>query len=231
MKDFKAIANTIKNSSKVRIFGKSSYGNKEWEEASFEWYENEHEKAGGKQGSVYIDFSGYIDARRKMIKTVLEVGCGGGVYPIKYPELFDGLQYTGNDFSENNIENLKKRSKFNFIAGDFIKMDMNQTYDLVFSHAVIDCIYDIDAFVLNVVKHCKKYAYINAYRGYFPDLDKHKMDWRDEDNCYYSDISVKQIENLLLKNGLNKNQIIIKSIAGVEGISETQLIIEIDKTV
>ena len=106
---------------------------------------------GGKENSVYIDFTGYISARRKMIKTVLEVGCGAGVYPIKYPKLFDGLQYTGNDFSENNIKNLKKRSKFNFIAGDFIKMDMNQTYDLVFSHAVIDHVYDIDAFLLNIV--------------------------------------------------------------------------------
>jgi ubiquinone/menaquinone biosynthesis C-methylase UbiE len=234
MKDFKAIANTIKNRSKERVFGKSSFGNIEWEKASFEWYENEHKKAGGKQGCVYIDFKRYVDAKREMMKTVLEVGCGGGVYPIKYHELFDDLQYTGNDFSENNIENLKKRSKFNFIAGDFIKMDMNQTYDLVFSHAVIDHVYDIDTFLSNVVKSCKKYAYVTSYEGYFPDLDNHKMNWRDEQNCYFNNISVKQIEDLLLKNDLNKNQITLKSIKDSykhTTESPTQLVIEIDKTV
>ena len=253
MKDFKAISNTVKNGLKQRVFGKSSYGNIVWKEASFAWYET------NRNLDVLQDFKPYFNAKRKMIKTVLEVGCGAGVYPIKEKELFNGVEYTGNDFSENNIEYCKNHSDFNFIAGDFIKMDINQKYDLVYSHGVIDHVYDIDTFLLNLVKSCKKYAYITSYRGYFPDLDEHKMNWRDEDGCYYSDISIKQIENLLLKNGFNKNQVTfrcikniqkhypaipkdvppnsprlaVESAAAPDGLPiphETQLVIEIDKT-
>jgi hypothetical protein len=111
-------------------------------------------------------------------------------------------------------------------------MNINQEYDLVFSHAVIDHVYDIDAFLLNLVKSCKKYAYINAYRGYFPDLEKHEMKWRDDDNCYYNKISIKQIQNIFLNNGLTKNQFAIKAQKNPKNADNTdsQLVIEIDKT-
>ena len=158
MKDFKAISNTVKNGLKQRVFGKSSYGNIVWKEASFAWYET------NRNLDVLQDFKPYFNAKRKMIKTVLEVGCGAGVYPIKEKELFNGVEYTGNDFSENNIEYCKNHSDFNFIAGDFIKMDINQKYDLVYSHGVIDHVYDIDTFLLNLVKvssviHVRRLSY------------------------------------------------------------------------
>ena len=107
-------------------------------------------------------------------------------------------------------------------------MDVKQEYDLVYSHAVVDHVYDIDVFIMNLVKSCKKFAYINAYRGFFPDLDKHDMKWRDDDNCYYNKISLKQIETLLLNNGVTKNQFKIRSQENGEMVE--QLVIEIDKT-
>ena len=224
MKDFKAISNTFKNELKHKIFGKSDYGNTDWEKASFEWYEKIHDE----NTQLHKNFSDYLDTKRTSIKTVLEVGCGTGVYPIKYKKLFNDLEYTGIDFSETNVEYCKQNSEFHFISGDFIKMKIEQKYDLVYSHAVVDHVYDIDAFVMNLVKSCKKFAYINAYRGFFPDLEEHEMKWRDEDNCYYNKISLKQIETLLLNNEITKNQFNIRSQENGEMVE--QLVIEIDKT-
>ena len=228
MKDFKAISNTIKNELKHKMFGKSAYGNTDWKKANFEWYEKIHDE----NMLLHRNFMEYLDGKRTSVRTILEVGCGAGIYPIKYKEMFNGLRYTGIDFTETNIEYCKNRSKFNFISGDFIKMNINQEYDLVFSHAVIDHVYDIDAFLLNLVKSCKKYAYINAYRGYFPDLEKHEMKWRDDDNCYYNKISIKQIQNIFLNNGLTKNQFVIKAQKNLKNADniDSQLVIEIDKT-
>jgi SAM-dependent methyltransferase len=224
MKDFKAISNTIKNKLKHKIFGKSSYGNIDWKKANFKWYERIHDE----NIQLHANFIDFLDIKRDLVETILEVGCGTGVYPIKYGKLFNGLKYTGIDFSQTNIEYCKKNSTFNFISGDFIKMDVKQEYDLVFSHAVVDHVYDIDAFVMNLVKSCKKFAYINAYRGFFPDLVEHEMKWREDDNCYYNKISVKQIERLLLNNEITKNQFKIRS--QDNGDIDKQLVIEIDKT-
>ena len=224
MKDFKAISNTFKNELKHKMFGKSDYGNTDWEKASFEWYEKIHDE----NIQLHKNFSDYLGIKRTSIKTILEVGCGTGVYPIKYKKLFNNLEYTGIDFSETNVKYCKQNSKFHFISGDFIKMKIEQKYDLVYSHAVVDHVYDIDAFVMNLVKSCKKFAYINAYRGFFPDLEEHEMKWRDEDNCYYNKISLKQIEALLLKNEITKNQFNIRSQENGEMVK--QLVIEIDKT-
>ena len=91
-----------------------------------------------------------------------------GVCPIREKEMFKGLEYIGIDFSSANIEYCKDHSEFNFLVGDFIKMNVDKKYDLVFSHAVIDHVYDIETFLLNLVKSCKKFAYINSYIGYFP---------------------------------------------------------------
>ena len=224
MKDFKAISNTFKNELKQKIFGKSDYGNTDWKKASFEWYEGIHDE----NTKLHENFIEFLEAKRKSIQTVLEVGCGTGVYPIKYRKLFNDLEYTGIDFSETNIEYCKNNSTFNFISGDFIKMDVKQEYDLVYSHAVVDHVYDIDVFIMNLVKSCKKFAYINAYRGFFPDLQKHEMKWRDDDNCYYNKISIKQIKKLLIENQLSENQFSIRPQKN-EDMSE-QFVLEIDKT-
>lgn len=224
MKDFKAISNTFKNELKQKIFGKSNYGNTDWEKASFEWYEGIHDE----NTKLHENFIEFLEAKRKSIQTILEVGCGTGVYPIKYSKLFNNLEYTGIDFSETNIEYCKNNSKFNFISGDFIKMDIKQEYDLVYSHAVVDHVYDIDVFIMNLVKSCKKFAYINAYRGFFPNLEKHEMKWRDDDNCYYNKISIKQIKKLLVENQLTENQFSIR--AQKNDDMNEQFVLEIDKT-
>lgn len=225
--DTKAVSNTIFRGIKRRIFGKSSYGNEDWKNASNEWYEQIHDS----NYLLHEDFIKFFNRIKSDIKTVLEVGCGTGIYPIKHKDMFDGLEYTGVDFSKTNIEYCKNNSNFSFIDGDFIKMEVNHQYDLVFSHAVVDHVYDIDQFLKNLIKSCKKYAYINSYRGFFPNLEKHEMKWRDEDNCYYNNISVKQVEKILLECGLTKEEFVIREQQSgqKEKNLDSQLVIEIER--
>lgn len=185
-------------------FGKSPYG-KIWAKNS-EWYDEIHKS----NPLLHEDFVRYLKGK-KDVKTVLEIGCGAGIYPIQMKELFAGKQYTGIDISETAIEYCKKNSEFEFICGDFIKTDITKKYDLVYSHAVVDHVYDIDVFISKIVKISKKYAYINSYRGYFPDLKKHKMTWDGHDGCYYNDLSIPQTRENLLKNGLTEGEFVIRS--------------------
>ena len=225
--DTKAVSDTVIKGLKRRILGKSTYGNQEWKKASNEWYEGIHDS----NYMLHENFIEYFKKIKPNIKSVLEVGCGTGIYPIRHKEIFEGIEYTGIDFSKTNIEYCGNKSKFNFIQGDFIKMEIQTQFDLVFSHAVVDHVYDIDVFLTNLIKSCKKYAYINSYRGFFPDLDKHEMKWRDEDNCYYNNISIKQVHRLLLENGLSGKEFIIrKQKSGqTQKDLEFQLVIEIER--
>lgn len=228
MVDTKTISKNIIIELRRRIFGKSDYGNKDWGKADNEWYSQIHDS----NYLLHQDFERYLTAK-KDIKTILEVGCGTGIYPIKKRKLFEGKHYTGIDFSKKNIDYCKQNSDFEFLQGDFIKMKIPAKYDLVFSHAVIDHVYDINKFLLKIVESCKKYAYINSYRGFLPNLQKHKMRWDDTDHCYYNDISVKKVKQLLLNNGLQLEEITIRGQeSGQKGKNvNLQLVIEIKKII
>ncbi|HXX06036.1 MAG TPA: hypothetical protein VEJ68_04355, partial [Candidatus Bathyarchaeia archaeon] len=105
-------------------------------------------------------------------------------------------------------------------------------YDLIYSHAVVDHVYDIDAFITKIAKNCLKYAYITSYRGYFPELSNHKMEWRDDDGCYYNDLSINQVKESLLSSGLQKDEFNIRSQEGSKKAGTMlQTIIEINKKI
>jgi SAM-dependent methyltransferase len=204
--------------------GKSTYG-KVWTKDN-QWYNEIHNA----NPLLHEDFVRYI-IEKKDGKTVLEIGCGTGIYPIQMKELFEGKQYTGMDISETAIEYCKKNSKFEFICGDFIKMDITKRYDLVYSHAVVDHVYDIDEFISKIVKISKKYAYINSYRGYFPEMKEHKMTWDGHNGCYFNDLSIQQTRENLLRNGLSEDEFVIRSQeSGQQGKNvNLQTVIEIKK--
>ncbi len=216
----------MKNKLKVKILGKGSYGNKSWEKADHAWYQSIHDG----NHLLHEDFVKYLDSK-KDIENVLEIGCGTGVYPIKNQNLFQNKKYTGIDISKENIDYCKQNSKLEFLCGDFIKMDLEKKYDLVFTHAVIDHVYDIEAFLSKIVVATKKYAYINAYRGYFPKLKKHQLNWNELDHCCYNNISISQLKTDLMNYGLKENEIIIRSQeSGSTGTNEAiQTVIEIKK--
>ena len=206
--DIKQISKTILRNIKTRVIGKSTYGHQDWANADPYTYYMFHDTI-----ASHDDFMEYFNNKQD-VKSVLEVGCGAGVYPIRIAELFKDIDYTGNDFSQQCIDHCKKNSKFNFICGDFIKMNPEKKYDMVFSHSVVDHVYDPVTFITNIVKSTKKYAYISNYLGYFPDLKKHKMNWRDDQGCSYNNLSLSQLKEDLLKIGLTDDEIIIRSFKG-----------------
>ena len=207
-----------------RKFGRSQYG-KSWTKDN-EWYNTIHDS----NPLLHQNFIAYLKEKTD-VKTVLEIGCGTGIYPIQMKELFAGMQYTGIDISQTSIDYCKKNSQYKFICGDFIKMNLEETYDLVYSHAVVDHVYDIDQFISKIAKTTKKYEYINSYRGYFPNLKEHKMRWDGHDGCYYNDISIMQTKQILLRSGLSEDEFIIRSQeSGQEGKNvNLQTVIEITK--
>ena len=223
---FKSLKNKIMNTG---VFGNKSYG-KTWQEKDGEdqvkWYDKMH-KSHQVQHEDFLKF-----LKIKEPRTVLEVGCGTGYYPIKLKELFSDVKYTGTDISETAIKQCKKNSSFEFIAGDFLKIDFTKKFDLVFSHAVVDHVYDMNAFVLKIAELTKQFAYITAYRGYFPDLKKHKMNWNNDDGSYYNDFSIIQIKEKFNEIGLKDSEFSIRSLKvdDQNDALDYQTIIEIHKT-
>ena len=195
------IKNRIKNSG---LLGKSEYG-KTWQNRDDEWYS----KLFSATPIFHENFIQFLKSKND-VKSVLEIGCGSGIYPIRYKELFSGIQYTGIDISPSAIEFCKKKSDFEFICGDLLKMNLEKKHDLVFSQSVIDHVYDVDLFITKIANATKKYAYVSSYRGYFPELKKHKMEWRDNDGCYYNDISVSKLRIALLESGLKEDEFQIR---------------------
>lgn len=222
---FKKIKDKIKNKG---FFGKGEYGTT-WQERSGEeqsnWYKRMHESC----IPVHEHFMKYME--KCSINTVLEIGCGTGQYPIGLKHIFNGKKYTGLDISQTAIDYCKTKSDFEFICTDFLKKKLNREFDLVYSHAVIDHVYDIELFIKNIIKLSNKNAYITSYRGYFPDLENHKMNWNDSEGSYYNDISVKQITHELIDLGLKRDEFMIDSIKVASEGSEDdfQTIIQINK--
>ena len=203
---FKKIKNKLNN---IESFTKNKYGNF-WNEKSgneqVEWYDKMHNSCVPMHKN-FIDF-----LNQSSFKTVLEIGCGTGYYPIKLYDLFKEKNYTGLDFSETAITNCKQNSKFDFICDDFIKYDFEKSFELIFSHAVIDHVYDIENFIKKIVNLSTKYAYITSYRGFFPELKQHKMNWNGSEGSYYNDISITTVKNQLQTLGLKDTEFNLRSI-------------------
>ena len=166
-----------------------------------------------------IDFNDFLDfidfLKKNSFKTILEIGCGTGYYPINSHDLFKDKIYTGLDFSQTAIETCKRNSKFDFI----------------FSHAVIDHVYDIEKFIEKIFNLSTKYAYITSYRGFFPELEKHKMNWNGSEGSYYNDISIKTLKKQLTSLGLKESEFNLRSIKVVDNGTDDdyQTVIEIIK--
>ena len=116
------------------------------------------------------------------------------------------MEYTGIDISPSAVNYCKENSKFLFICDDFIKINLEKNFDLVYSHAVVDHVYDIDAFISKIIDHTNHHAFINSYRGYFPNLESHEMQWDGYEGCYFNQLSIKQIKKLLSQTGLSESE-------------------------
>lgn len=189
---------------RIKDLKKSPYG-KNWQQVDPDFYSRIYNY----RPLLHQNFLEYLKNKHD-VKSVLEIGCGIGTYPIEFRKYFDKKDYLGIDIGKPAIEYCKQNSNFEFICGDIINMELDRKFDLVFSHAVIDHVYDIDAFLEKIVNLSRKHVFISAYRGYFPDLDGHKMTWDNDKGCYYNDLSVNQLKRNLLKIGLTENEINIR---------------------
>jgi|TARA_B100000678_G_C18139237_1_gene474122 SAM-dependent methyltransferase len=222
---FEKIKNKIKNSG---ITAKANYG-KIWQEKlgdeQIQWYEGMHKSC----LKMHDDFKEFL--REKRPSSILEIGCGAGYYPINLKDLFIDKEYVGIDISETAIEFCKSRSPFNFICTDFLKKNIDRKFDLIFSHALIDHVYDIDLFIEKIIKSSNRFVYVTAYRGYFPDLEKHVMRRNNLEGTYYNDVSIKQMTKKFMDMGLQKHEYSFSSIKvdNVGRDDDWQTIIKIEK--
>lgn len=189
---------------RIKDLKKSPYG-KNWQKVEPDFYFRIYKY----RPLLHQDFLKYLK-KKDEIKTIVEVGCGAGTYPIEFKEYFDKKDYLGIDIGKPAIDYCKENSDFEFICGDIINMEIGRKFDLVFSHAVIDHVYDIDAFIKKIISLSRKYVYISAYRGYFPNLSEHKMIWDNEKGCYYNDLSINQLKKSLISFGLTEEEINIR---------------------
>jgi SAM-dependent methyltransferase len=189
------------------------------------WYQEIHDA----REPVHDAFERWVAERDRPhdpIRSVLEIGCGRGV---RYPALFADRRYVGYDISRKEIEWCRANRPnplHEYLAGDFIADGVAGRFDLVFAHAVIDHVYDIDAFVRAAVDASDRWVYFTAYRGWFPDLREHRYRWSRQDACFYNDLSPTRIQSVLAERGWRPVRV-SPSAAVVEPIGrETEIVAE-----
>jgi len=102
------------------------------------------------------------DSAKNEIKNVLDVGCGPGAYCKFFKE--QGLEVLGVDYSENTISVAKnKYSEINFKVEDGYNLSFdNKTFDLVISIGALQCLYDHEKFVNELIRVSKKFVIIST---------------------------------------------------------------------
>lgn len=139
------------------IAAPEGYG-KVWQDQPHEYWVGMYDE----QAPYHALFLKGLDLNRHHIKTVLEVGCGSGVYPIKHAHEFEGLAYTGVDISKSAIDYAKANSAAEFIEADFLQWQDDRVFDLAFSHSTLDHVYDPDEFLRKIVAKTGKVAFISS---------------------------------------------------------------------
>lgn len=139
--------------------------------------------------------------RQAPLDHVLEFGCG---MTVGYADYFAQKRYLGADISEHTIAwcNAHRRNPaHDHVACDFIEHRFPRRFDLVFSHGTIDNTYDMDEFLRAMVRASQRWVYLTAYRGFFPDLRDHAMNWCEPDGCFYNDLSPSRARTVLQECG------------------------------
>jgi len=208
--DFKAITKTYSSKFKTLIGKKTEYGKRFAEDDPFGFgYEAQYEFMFFNKPFALLDFKNFLE--RNNVKNILEIGCSVGLFPRTFPSLFKDIEYTGIDISKRSIETCKKYLDHEFIHGDYLKIDLDRKFDLIFSFHVIDHVQDVNHFLTKTVDTCKKFAYISSYRGYFPQLKTHQIEYRADEGIYYNNIAIPEVKKIFSEIGLAKNNYIIRS--------------------
>jgi SAM-dependent methyltransferase len=150
---------------------------------------------------AFLDWFGSIIRQGERITSILEVGCGRG---LPYARLFAGHGYVGCDISEKEIaycQATHPQGNEGFFVADAIENDLHGPYDLVFSHAVIDHVYDADRFLRKLVQASCAWLYVSAYRGWYPGTSQHMYTWYEPTTCFMNDLSPDRTAESLIEAG------------------------------
>lgn len=167
-----------------------------WEstECDCAWYDSIHYE----RLDVHTAFMSWVIAHTAPGINVLDVGCGmNGLYA----RFFKSCSYEGCDISSKAIDHCNANYRGRFWCTDITELPAAKTFDLVFSHAVIDHVPDIDAFLRALVGQCSKHLYITAYRGWSPDLADHRYEWAEGSKCFMNNVSPDRARRTLLEAG------------------------------
>jgi len=173
-----------------------------WEsnEKGLDWYE-EIFNARRIVHEAFLDWVRRLDAQGKGPRSVLEVGCGRAV---AYAEFFKERRYFGFDISVKEIEWCRAHRTYpghEYGLGDIIEARFAERFDLVFSHAVIDHVYDVNAFLAALVGAARGWIFATAYWGWFPELAAHVYHWNENETCFYNEVSPRETEAVLNRLG------------------------------
>ncbi len=133
-------------------------------------------------------------------KTILDIGCGPGHYPISVARV-GAKSVVGIDVAENMIEIAKEKAKHynvdnicEFLVGDFLTYDFNETFDISIIIGVMDYIANPVEFIGKVVQVTREKAlYSFPRKGGLLSL-RRKLVYRKR--CPLFLYSRKEIENL-----------------------------------
>jgi len=142
-----------------------------------------------------------LDRTEGGVETILDVGCGRAV---GYAERFVARRYVGLDLSRKEIDWCRvhrANPRHRYLCGDLLEMEIDEEFDLVFSQGTIDNVYDIDSYLRRMVELSRRWIYVTAYKGWFPELPEHRYVWDPETTCYYNDVSAPQVRAVLAEIG------------------------------
>lgn len=128
---------------------------------------------------------------------MLEVGCGRGQC---YGAALRQYGYHGCDISPRQITACRDTYQDwaeSFFVADALSDDLRGPYDLVFSHAVIDHVPDIDLFLRRLAAASRRLVFVSCYNGWREDLAEHQYRWVDGLACFKNEVSPQRARQTL----------------------------------
>jgi SAM-dependent methyltransferase len=179
----------------------SNYG-RWWDENQLDetWYKSIFDVR-PRAHQYFLDWFSELIRRGERIGSILEVGCGRGQ---PYAKLFEGYDYYGADISEKEIAHCQwsyENGPSRFFVADAIQDDLRGPYDLVFCHAVVDHVYDINLFLQKLARASTSRLYVSSYRDWSPRLQTHEYVWYEPCTSYLNRLSPDETRRALSEVG------------------------------
>lgn len=165
-----------------------------------DWYQDHYNY----KKSTHETFKKWVTHKEDLFggfDSVIDIGAGIG---HGYVDFFQSKSFIGLDLSPKAVSWCKENyhnPKHDFLCLDIIKDQPNIKADLVFSHATVDNVYDVDAFIRRAARMTKKVLYLTNYRGYFGAMNDHRYTWDPKMKVFSNDISTKQCIKVLKEEG------------------------------